>query len=121
MSRVGACACTALVANAIPTATRALAGKARIIKGSLDFVGGCRYVPGCEKGEPATHNEEYREYYNYGQTPHLGLSCYRSKLGTVNFRLSERTLRWSSAMAIVRQFKGLNDAIQRLARGIGRN
>ena len=93
MSRVGACACTALVANAIPTVTRALAGKARIIEGSLGFVGGRRNVPVGEKGEPATHNEEYREYENYGQTPHLELSCYRSKLGTVNFLLSERTLR----------------------------
>ena len=93
MSRVGVCACTALVATAIPTATRALAGKARIIEGSLDFVGGRRNVPGGEKGEPATHKEDYREYYNYGQTPHLGLSCYRSKLRTLNFRLSERTLR----------------------------
>ena len=73
VSRVGACACTALGGDAIPTATRALAGKARIIEGSLDFVGGRRNVPGGEKGEPATHNEEYREYYNYGQTPHLGL------------------------------------------------
>ena len=42
----GACACAAVVASAKAKAKAVSTGKARIIKGSLYFLGRCRNVPG---------------------------------------------------------------------------